>query len=357
MSHLGETVKRIKRWFREGRKEEPTKIDIFFTERCNLKCRFCNYSKTPLEVSKKEMSDRRILRLIDEICEMDVKIFGVLGGEPFLRKKVLLESMQKIKKCGIAGSLVTNGTLIKEKDVRKIVEMAWDLIRFSVDGLRRTHDYLRGKTGSFDKVIKTIEMFYRTKRRLNSNFPTIEVNFVLTNRNYKELGPLIKKLSVYEVNFVYVLPLIELTEEGKKLKIDKGVLGVKKSLMKAEEESKELGVKTNIREVIEKKLFLFSNHMEKIILEDNKGLTPCFLPWYTININSYGVATPCAQWPGSEGIDLRSNSLKKVWFEDFEKMRDRVKHELPEWCSRCCVPLVDENKEIRRKLTKGKLWK
>jgi MoaA/NifB/PqqE/SkfB family radical SAM enzyme len=298
------------------------------------------------------MNNKRILKLINEIGEMDVKVFGVLGGEPFVRKKVLLESMKRIKKHGIAGSLVTNGTLLEEKDVEKIVRMRWDLIRFSIDGLRETHDYLRGMKGSFDKVIKSIKMFHRIKKRLNSNFPTLEVNFVLTNQNCKELEPLIKKLSAYEINFVYVLPLIELTEESKKLKItEKEASEAKEFLRKAEEISKECGIKSNIREIIEKNLFLYSNKMENIILEDKKKLIPCFLPWYTININSDGFVTPCAQWPKSEGIELNEKSLKKVWFEDFEKMRKMIKHNLPQWCSRCCVPLVDENKDIRKKLT------
>jgi len=93
-------------------------------------------SKNISETIKKELTDKEISRLIDEICEMDIKVFGVLGGEPFLRKKVLLDSMEKIKKNGINGSIVTNGSLLEEKDVERIVKMRWDLIRFSIDGLK-----------------------------------------------------------------------------------------------------------------------------------------------------------------------------------------------------------------------------
>jgi len=35
-------------------------------------------------------------------------------------------------------------------------------------------------------------------------------------------------------------------------------------------------------------------------------------------------------------------------------MREMIKNKLPGWCSRCCVPLVDENKEIRRRLNERK---
>jgi uncharacterized protein len=352
MSHLEQTVERIGKWLADGEKQEPTKVDIFFTEKCNLKCRFCNYSKTSLEAISKEMSDEKILRLVDEVCEMNIKVFGILGGEPFLRKEVLIESMKKIKKHEINGSIVTNGTLLKEDDVEKIVRMEWDLIRFSIDGLKETHDNLRGIKDSFDKVTNSIKTFYKVKKRLKSNSPTVEINFVLTNKNYRELGRLIKELAPYGINFVYILPLIELTEESKHLKISKMEMSEAEEFLKeADLISKEYGIKSNIEEIFKKKLFLCSNKMEKIILEDNKKLPPCFLPWYTMNINSDGSVTPCAQWPKSEGIKLNGKSLRRIWFEDFEKMREKIKSNLSQWCSRCCVPLIDENKEIRKKLT------
>ena len=349
MSHLEETISRIEKWFK-GEKQFPTKIDIFFTEKCNFKCKFCNYPKISQTI-KNELSDKEILRLINEICEMDIKVFGVLGGEPFLRKEVLLKSMEKIKKHDISGSIVTNGSLLEEKDVERIVKMEWDLIRFSIDGLKETHDFLRGVKGSFDRAMNTIKTFYRVKKKLNSNFPTIEVNFVLTNRNYEELGKLIKMLSQFEINFVYVLPMIELTEEAKNLKISENEISkVNRFLEEAREIGKECGIGNNLKEIIEKNLYIYSNKMESVILEEKGKLPFCFLPWYTMNINSDGSVTPCAQWPKQDGIKLNGKSLRKIWFEDFDKMRKAITQNLPSWCSRCCVPLVDENKAIREKI-------
>ncbi|MEM5829500.1 MAG: radical SAM protein [Candidatus Aenigmatarchaeota archaeon] len=350
MSHLEETVRRLKN-FLNGKKEDPIKVDIFLTEACNFKCKFCNYSKSPIEVIRNEMNDKRILKTINEICEMEVKVCGILGGEPFMRKEILMKIMKKIKNKGIAGSIVTNGSLVKERDVVEIVRMEWDLIRVSIDGLKKTHEYLRGVKGSFDKAFRLVKSFSRVKRKLKSNFPTVEVNFVLTNRNYKELGKLMQLLSASDVNFVYVLPLIELTEESKLLKINEDeVKEVNMFLQEAKEIGKKFGVFSNLDEVIEKKLYLYSNKMEEIILDEDKKLPPCFLPWYTININSNGFVTPCAQWPKEGGIKLNEKSLKEIWYKDFDRVRNEILKKLPEWCSRCCVPLVDENKEIRRKL-------
>jgi len=347
--HIEEISKRIVKMLK-GKKQDPVKVDIFFTEACNLKCKFCNYSKTSLSILKKEMKDEKILKLIDEICDLKVRIFGVLGGEPFMRKKVLLESMERIKKSGIAGSLVTNGTLISTKDVERIVKMEWDLIRFSIDGLEKIHDYLRGKEGTFRRVLQTLKKFYEFKKKLKTNFPTLEINFVLTNKNYKDLVNLLKKVSKFKIHFVYVLPMIELTPESKKLKINNPEK-VNRWLEKAKIESDKLGIKTNLDEIIKKNLYLYSNQMEKIIIEKNSRLPACFLAWYTINITSDGIATPCAQWPKEGGVPIKK-PLKEIWFNDFENFRKKMRKNLFEWCSRCCVPLVDENKEIKRMVEK-----
>lgn len=354
MSHIEETVHRIKKWFSEGEKQEPTKVDVFFTERCNLRCKFCNYSKSPSETIKQEMNDETISKLVDDICEMDVKVFGILGGEPFLRKKVLIESMEKVKYNGINGSIVTNGTLLEKNDIERIVNMEWDLIRFSIDGLEQTHDNLRGVNGTFKRTLNTVKNFYEVKKKLESNSPTTEVNFVLTNKNYKSLKELMKELSIYGISFIYILPVIELTEESKNLKINENqITEVNKQLQEAKEATEKLGIDSNLEEIIDKNLFLYSDGMDEIILDDKNGiekLPPCFLPWYTMNINSDGSATPCAQWPKSQGIKLNNKSLRKVWFEGFEKIRESIKDDLSPWCSRCCVPLVDENMEIRKRL-------
>jgi len=64
--------------------------------------------------------------------------------------------------------------------------------------------------------------------------------------------------------------------------------------------------------------------MENVILEEKENVPPCLLPWYTMNINSDGSITPCAQWPKEDGAKLNGRSLKEIWFKDFEKMRKTI---------------------------------
>jgi len=55
-------------------------------------------------------------------------------------------------------------------------------------------------------------------------------------------------LSPFEINFVYVLPMIELTEEAKNLKIKENEIPeVNKFLEEAKEISKMYGIGTNLK--------------------------------------------------------------------------------------------------------------
>jgi MoaA/NifB/PqqE/SkfB family radical SAM enzyme len=355
MSHFDETVKRLGEWFISGRPQLPTKVDMFFTESCNLRCKFCNYSRKSVGAGK-EMSDDEITRLVGQVCGMSAGVFGVLGGEPFLRKDVLLRSMENVRKARIDGSIVTNGTLLDDADIERIVKMDWNLVRLSIDGTKTSHESLRGAEGSFDKVTSALSKIHDCKARARSVHPTVEINFVLTNSNYKDLADVVRMAAEKSVNFIYVLPLIELTEQSKELKIGESeAAAAKGELVKAAELAKKLGVRTNLDEVISGETFLLSNEMASVVngQESSAGcaIPACLMPWYAMNVTAEGIATPCAQWPKEDGVDVIGRNLTEVWFGDFEKFRKRIGGGLSGWCERCCMPLVDENRELKRALS------
>jgi MoaA/NifB/PqqE/SkfB family radical SAM enzyme len=355
--NLKQMAKRIRNWFK-GRKEGPFKVDIFPTERCNLKCRFCNYPNVPHQNPERiehELEDERIFRLIEEASELGTKVFGILGGEPFLRKSIY-EILAKIKELGMAGSIVTNATLFTSKGIKKMVEIEWDLIRFSIDGLELTHDYLRGMRGSFKSAIWAIRRFSEWKGKLRKSKPTLELNFVLTRRNFKELPSLIRLVSRLGCEHVYVLPMISLTSECERLKITSQHKEVLDYLRRALQTVSTLGIGSNIKRIIQQELAEKADEMHEVILPKSKlkdpYYIPCFAAWYAMNVDVVGIVTPCAQFSPANGVSLRERSLKEIWFgEKFEEIRKRFRNkDLPACCSRCCVPLVEENQLLREML-------
>ena len=109
----------------------------------------------------KPVSDDRYLKLIDEAAKLGVKeVYICGGGEPLVRKDLLLRLMKLIKQKKMHGFLITNGTLFTEEDIIKIIEIGWDNISFSVDGANsRVNDSLRGKRGAFKLAVQNMKRF------------------------------------------------------------------------------------------------------------------------------------------------------------------------------------------------------
>jgi radical SAM protein with 4Fe4S-binding SPASM domain len=349
---IDEIAERVESWF-NGKPQPPYKVDFFLTERCNLKCLFCNFPLIDKRRYKQELKKRELIKIVDFCKENGVRIIGILGGEPLCRKNILIPLMRRIKKYGIDGSMVTNGTLFDEKTISEIVKIEWDLIRFSIDGTEKIHDFLRNKKGSFKLAVKAIKKFNEIKRKLKKSKPTIEINFVLCNKNYKELPKVVELSSELNCNYIYVLPMIEFTEFSKKLRI-KDAEKAKEFLLKAKDVAEKLSVKTNVDQII-KDFLENSGRMEEIILPPEKledeNYVPCFLPWYSMSIDAIGNVTPCCNL-SPIGENIREKKLEEIWFgKKFDEIRNRmINKNLPNECSKCCVPLVDENRALREKL-------
>jgi MoaA/NifB/PqqE/SkfB family radical SAM enzyme len=144
-------ISRLIKWSK-GEKAPPHKVLVYPTNKCNLKCPFCFQRLNPYDVSK-DLPKERWIEITRELCEMGVDIIQISGGgEPMMVPETTLKMMEIIKEYGVTGRLVNNGTLWKEEYVKKVVEMNWDNVIFSVDGATpEVNDKSRGVKGSFSK--------------------------------------------------------------------------------------------------------------------------------------------------------------------------------------------------------------
>ena len=145
-------------------KIEPRSFTLqwHLTEKCNLKCKHCYQN---LDYIKKELNLKTKLKIIDDFVKFCRKIerkprFSFTGGEPFLIKKQLYTLLAYCKKNypTIESSILTNGTLITEKDISILKSSNISYIQVSLDGaFEQTHDFIRGK-GTFKKALKTLRL-------------------------------------------------------------------------------------------------------------------------------------------------------------------------------------------------------
>lgn len=343
---ISTVASRLDDWAKK-RDKGPVKVDIFPTQKCNLNCRFCEFPDVDPEEYKKELPSEKLLEIVEEAGEMGAQTFGIVGGEPFTKERIL-DIMEKAKESGMSGSVTTNGTLLNENSVRRIVDMEWDLLRISIDGIESTHDELRGREGSFQKVLDTLKLFQES----GDSYPTVEINTVLNRKNYEEVPELVELADKYDIERLILLPMIEFNERASELKLRKEDRGkVERSLRRAENLAEKYGIGINVGDVLEENFFSRSNKTYEMIEDET---IPCFVPWYSLSVNPKGIATPCSQFKEEMGVDVCDKSLEEVWLsKEFERIRKMIANkELPETCSKCCAPLLEENEKIRKKLQK-----
>ncbi|MFH1849316.1 MAG: radical SAM protein [archaeon] len=353
---MDERVGRITKWLGGGF-AYPFKVDVFISEKCNLNCVFCGFART--DKRKKELTPEQLISIVDEAGRMGAGVFGILGGEPFARRDAILEVMSRIKEYGMDGSIVTNGTLLNDEAINTVIRIGWDLIRFSIDGsVSGIHDKLRGQDGAFDRAVKAVTRMQELKKQLDTNKPTVEINTVFCRENIDDLPNIYRMAGGLGVGRVYLLPMIELVPELEHLKITReDGTRVAESIRKAKKICNEYGILSNLKEIEGNYLFTKSNEMDEVILKkaEMQKQIPCFLPWYGMCVSADGGVTPCAVLSGDESYgNVNYNTLNEIWIgEPFSKLRSDMKERrLPKACSRCCMPLVDENNMIREELSR-----
>jgi radical SAM protein with 4Fe4S-binding SPASM domain len=96
------------------------------------------------------------LKLCDDLAELGMEWVSLSGGEPTTRAD-LVQIVQRLVSNGVKANLITNGWLMDEKLLDKLIQVGINIIAVSIDGLEQTHDMIR-KKGSFQRIIKTLAL-------------------------------------------------------------------------------------------------------------------------------------------------------------------------------------------------------
>ncbi len=122
-------------------------LELQITDRCNLECKHC-YIDRP---GSNELPAETIMGILDEFELMQGLRLMISGGEPVVHRDFRAINAM-LPKYGFRKILFTNGLLLG----REVLEcLHVDEIQFSVDGMERGHDALRG-SGTYKKVIRAI---------------------------------------------------------------------------------------------------------------------------------------------------------------------------------------------------------
>jgi len=149
-------------------KHAPLICGLVLTNKCNLHCRQCDLATR----GDRHLCFEEITQVIDSFYQEGGRCLYLQGGEPFLwrdRQYGIERVVEYAHDVGFFTVIIyTNGTIP--------LRTSADTVFISIDGLRETHDYLRGP--SFDRIVDNIR---------GSNHPSLFINFTINNRNKNEL--------------------------------------------------------------------------------------------------------------------------------------------------------------------------
>jgi MoaA/NifB/PqqE/SkfB family radical SAM enzyme len=150
------------------KKNTPLICGLVVTNRCNLQCRHCRIADRGV----KDLSFEEAVSVLDSFYEEGGRTLYLEGGEPFIwrdRQYHLEDVVEYSHKLGFFTVIIyTNGTIP--------IKTSANTVFISVDGLQKTHDFLRGKT--FNKIMKNIQ---------ESQHPSLYVNYTINSYNKNEI--------------------------------------------------------------------------------------------------------------------------------------------------------------------------
>ncbi len=140
----------------------PATLQFPITNKCNLDCAMCNIHAND---SKNELTAEDIRRILSNPIFGRIISVGINGGEPFILSNIteLIEIVVKTLPSVKNLYMISNGTIPscteKAIAIKKICEKnnVKFTLSFSIDGFENVHDEMRGRKGTFKKLMHTVD--------------------------------------------------------------------------------------------------------------------------------------------------------------------------------------------------------
>jgi len=155
------------------RQRRPFLASFKVTYACNLTCRQCPFFK----MTSADQDWEQAVQVLDRLRERGNKLVVFEGGEPMLWKsegRTIHDLVTEARRRFMSVGMTTNGTLP--------LDAPTDILWVSLDGLRETHNRLRGGE-IFDRVIENIR---------HSSHPKLFAHITINSINANEIPALIE---------------------------------------------------------------------------------------------------------------------------------------------------------------------
>ena len=296
---------------------------VWITNKCNLRCKFCDQWETPPELISQELTKNEWFQFVDTLKELHPLVVIITGGEPLLREDIF-EIIRYVNKRGIYTHICSNGTLIDENIAKELRNSGLNSISVSLDSFdSKVHNTLRG-IECFDEVVNGINFLkrYAPKIKVGINVVINRLNF----RNLYKIFPLAERLEVDMVRFDGIHT--NLAHRKKPLHTFDGLLFQKEDIPELLEELNKL-IRTACKSKIGTNSKIYLKKLKDYFQGNLKSLK-CYAGYISCAVDALGNVSVCDNFDGCESV--KNKSISDIWYSvSFHKMRERV-HTCNEKC-------------------------
>ncbi|NTU52426.1 MAG: radical SAM protein [Chlorobiaceae bacterium] len=167
----------------------PVTFHALFNERCNCKCRHCEYWRQAEYIP--EMSVEEWQQALLSIKEFTGRFaINFSGGEPFI-KKGFIDILRFCRDHDILAGVTTNGALLNEKNAAALVAARPFNLNISVDSTDpATHNYVRGMNGLLERIVRGIALLKSEQEKQKITFPII-IKPTIMSLNFRQLPEIV----------------------------------------------------------------------------------------------------------------------------------------------------------------------
>ena len=302
----------------------PAILHITVTNRCNLKCGFCNIWK---ERPRRDIDFGVIRALTGSDYFRDFRIIEFGGGEPFLVDLVALA--REFVPAGIRMILITTNGQSTDRilaQVRELLQVGNHslILNVSLDGLEETHDRIRGVNGSFQRATATL----RGLAQLREMEPRLRVGvkFTFLAGNYRQIEPVYRIARDLGVEFTAKPAAVFGTLHNREMEFPltpEQVEEISAVLLRIEKD--QLRRTDFSRMNLLGRLYFFANtifnrlqrdYLKENILEGKvRQVIPCFSSFFSVLVHVDGGVYCCPTLMRRVGT-MPEESFRKIWRGD-----------------------------------------
>ena len=300
----------------------PITMDIEPTTGCNFRCTMCQVS-SPNFVSKNLDYEMFKKFINDNMQLLKIKLQGM--GEPLVNIN-FFKMVEYATKFGIVSEITTNGSLLNDANINKLLNSNLSRITVSIDGASsETFEKIRIRSNFKLVVSNSKNLIKKFKKKLIR--PEISTWCVVQNDNiddFEKIFNLCKEIGFDKLTYQFHLSGWGKSEwdqinQSKKIEIN----SINERIKNIKKRAKNEGLEVNI---FEENLLSFKRQ--------------CVWPWESSYLSKTGDIVPCCII-GDEKVksfgNIKKSSFRDIWnSENYKNFRKDIKNnKIPNYCKNC----------------------